>query len=272
MSQFTRFMLFIALTQTAFASPDLINGRPVGDMFRGVGMFNLGCTITKVGERQFITAAHCVNGKERALSLTFKDHFGVVKVKSLHIHPSWIKDCAKFRCTGKEVGGPNMTQGRSDVAFINVVDLTPAIPVINILYQALNAGTEVAMVGGGCTGGVEPGGRSDMRYAITQLVSHEALEYKHSLYAKIADITGQSNWITHGYDRNKVHASLCPGDSGGPLLSKNSSDEWEIVGIAADYTFNGPYQDGAMTITNLHTRLDDESLNNIGEWIRSVWE
>lgn len=264
--------LFSALISfSTFSSVNLINGIPVGDKFKGVGTFDVGCTITKVGPKQFITAAHCVNGREKSISLNFQDFRGRVKVHSAHLHASWLKDCKINRCTGKEVGGPYMTPGRSDVAFYNVVEETPAIPVINVNFNELSMDTEVAMVGAGCTRRVEPQGNGKMRYALTRLISWEALIHEHSLYGKIAEVTGQSNWITPGYQVSHSNASLCPGDSGGPLLAKNNSNEWEIVGIAADYTFDGPYVDGNETITNIHTRLDDQSFNNIGSWIREVW-
>ncbi len=164
-----------------------------------------------------------------------------------------------------------MTPGRSDVALFIVKTETPQIPVININFSPLVVGDEVSMVGAGCTRDIEPGGRGEMRYALTNILSHEALVHRHSLYRNIAEITGQSDWVTPGYGVSARNASLCPGDSGGPMLSKNASGEWEIAGIAADYTFNGPYRDGNVTVTNLHTRLDDESLNDIGGWIRKNW-
>ena len=265
-------ILFVLITlSSAFAQNKLINGLPVGDKFQGVGMFNMGCTITKVGPRQFISAAHCIGKTLPTLALSFKTHSGRVSVTSFHIHPTWTKDCGSFHCTGHEVGSDRMTPGRSDVVFINVKEETPSIPVIPVHFDELHTGTEVVMVGGGCTRSVEPGGYGKMRYAVTNLISPDHLTHEHSLYRNIAEITGQSNWITPGYDVSTVNASLCPGDSGGPLLTKINGD-WKIVGIAADYTFNGRYQDGAPTITNLHTRLDDQSLNSIGKWIRDVWE
>lgn len=265
-------IIFLLVSLNVSASNKLINGLPAGKLFRGVGKINFSCTITKVGPRQFITAAHCISGKEKFLSLSFQDFNGIVKVKSVHLHPTWIKDCSKFKCTGKEVGGPNMTPGRSDVALFNVKDDTPKIPVVNVRYSALSNDTEVAMVGAGCTRGIEPGGKDNMRYAITKTISPDALTHEKSLYKNISEVTGQSNWVTPGLGVGSKNASLCPGDSGGPLLTKNQDGEWEICGVAADYTFDGPYQDGAITITNLHTRLDDESLSHIGGWIREVWE
>ncbi|HXH31794.1 MAG TPA: trypsin-like serine protease [Bacteriovoracaceae bacterium] len=264
-------LIFSIAVTSSFADPGLINGKPVGDLFRGVGTFNGGCTITKVGSKQFITAAHCVSSGLNTLRLTFKDHRGTVNVQSLIIHPSWLKDCVQSHCDGTEVGSSRMTPGRSDVAFINVREETALIPVINVRFSPLPYGTEVAMVGAGCTRGVEPGGASRMRYATTQTISPEYLVHEHSLYRKIAEITGQSNWVTPGYGESSSNASLCPGDSGGPMLTKSSKGDWEICGIAADYTFDGPYQDGNITVTNLHTRLDVESYHNVGDWIRDVW-
>jgi len=260
----------ISLISLSFANPKLINGLPVGDKFQGVGTFNLGCTITKVGPKHFISAAHCVSKNLSSLSLSFKNYRGTVKVTSSHIHPTWIKDCSNFHCTGHEVGSDRMTPGRSDVVFINVKEETPAIPIIPIHFEELTEGTEVTMVGAGCTRSQEPGGPGKMRYATTRLIGHEHLKHEHSLYRNISEITADSNWITFGIAQGTQHASLCPGDSGGPLLTQING-EWKIVGIAADYTFDGRYQDGAPTMTNLHARLDDRSLNDIGGWIRSIW-
>lgn len=263
------FLPVILFSGLASAQTKIINGRPVGDRFRGVGTFNIGCTITKVGPKNFISAAHCIGKYLPSLSLNFKNYSGKVTVSSFHVHPSWLKDCSQFHCTGEEVGSSRMTPGRSDVVFINVKEETPSIPVIPVHFDELAYGTEVTMVGAGCTRSVEPGGPGKMRYATTTLITPDHLMHEHSLYKDIAEITGQSNWITPGYDTDHANASLCPGDSGGPLLTEIKG-EWKIIGIAADYTFDGPYQDGAPTITNLHTRLDDKSYNSIGKWIRDV--
>lgn len=265
-------LVFLLLSSLSFAGQKLINGYPAGDLFPAVGMINSSCTITKVGPRQFLTAAHCLNGSLPLFIFSNSRGNARLTVKSVFIHPSWIKDCSKKRCDGTEVGSDRMTPGRSDVAMITTKDESPSVAITAINFDALDEGTEVAMVGAGCTRRVEPGGQSKMRYGMTKLVSAQNLNHLHSLYKDIAEITGQSDWVTTGYGVDKKALSLCPGDSGGPLMTKNQDGVWEIVGIAADYTFNGRYKDGDETVTNLHTRLDDDSLNRIGEWIRSNWD
>lgn len=265
--RFMKLIVFLFLfSGVSYGDVNLINGRPVGSNFKSVGTFDIGCTITKIGPKHFLTAAHCVGKSMKSISLNFQDFKGRVPVSSFHVHPSWIKDCWSSHCTGEEVGSTRMTPGRSDVALIGVTDETP-IPVSPVHFQELNLGDDVVMVGAGCTRSVEPGGPGKMRYAWTKIISPNELIHEHSLYREISEVTGQSDWITAGFGKSRDNASLCPGDSGGPLLIK-SGNEYKIVGIAADYTFDGPYQDGAPTITNLHTRLDDQSLNSIGQWIR----
>ncbi len=259
-------LILIISSAICYADMNLINGRPVGNGFRSVGTFDIGCTITKVGPKSFLSAAHCVGKGMKSISLNFQDFKGRVAVTSFHVHPTWINDCWNFHCTGEEVGSTRMTPGRSDVVLIGVADDTP-IPVSPVHFDELNVGDEVIMVGAGCTRSTEPGGPGKMRFATTRIISSDALIHEHSLYRDISFITGKSDWVTAGFGKSRENASLCPGDSGGPLLIKNG-DQYKIVGIAADHTFDGPYQDGAPTITNLHTRLDDQSLNGIGQWIR----
>ncbi len=263
---------FFLYSHLLCARPNLINGLPAGNMFPSVGMINNQCTITKIGPRQFITAAHCISRPMKTFGFTNFQNSVTLKVKSGFSHPSWIKDCTAKRCDGTEVGSSRMTPGRSDVYFITVENDSPTIAITQINFKAIDIGTEVAMVGAGCTRQVEPGGRAKMRYGITKLVSADHLNHTHSLYKDIAEISGKSNWVTVGYRFDKSAMSLCPGDSGGPLMTKNTQGIWEIIGIAADYTFDGKYRDGDESVTNLHTRLDDQSLSNVGAWIRSNWD
>ena len=44
----------------------------------------------------------------------------------------------------------------------------------------------------------------------------------------------------------------------------------ELAGINADYTFYGDYEAGGFSVTNLHTRVDDESFYKVGEWARNL--
>ncbi|HSO39905.1 MAG TPA: hypothetical protein VLT33_45570, partial [Labilithrix sp.] len=79
--------------------------------------------------------------------------------------------------------------------------------------------------------------------------------------------------LTPGASHPNGTASLCPGDSGGPVLLDHpvypggpGYPTNVVVGINADYTFNG----SGYSTFNIHTRLSDEAPNYVGRWLQMV--
>lgn len=65
-------------------------------------------------------------------------------------------------------------------------------------------------------------------------------------------------------------ASLCPGDSGGPVYREDGASRL-IVGVNAYYSFKPQSADPSrVSVTNWHTRLDGESRFDIAGWLASI--
>jgi hypothetical protein len=236
-----------------------------------------GCTATKISAHEFLTAAHCFfsgPNKWKMPSTVSIDATEIgspkqylLKVKEIRLHPTWIANCQKHKCTGKETGGSHDDPGKVDLAQVIVLEETSEIPSISVETAPLPIGTEVTFAGYGCTEFLGGPGYGKLRIGKNHIGSPDLLTHARSLYRYISDITGDSYWVTPGTAMDKTFPSLCPGDSGGPLLVKVGG-AWKIAGIGADYTFKGKYErTGSIPMTNLHTRLDDGSRYQISTWL-----
>ena len=82
----------------------------------------------------------------------------------------------------------------------------------------------------------------------------------------LANVAG-SYAITPGKRGVRTSASLCPGDSGGPLYRTNGRAD-TIVGVNAYYSFAPEAEDPKrVSVTNWHTRLDTDARNGVGAWL-----
>lgn len=250
------------------SSHALVNGKlaPPG-MFPSVGAMS-GCTATKVGPRHYLLAAHCymarIGSPRNAILFDFGSVSRVIAEHEVTLHPSWVETCSKIECSGTEVGTPQDNPRKVDAALVRLAWEEPSVPASPIHLAKLVPGDTVIMAGRGCTQGIgEPG--SGLRYNQSVVVSHAELVHEGSLYGPVADLAKDSNVVTPGYAMNPIYPSLCPGDSGGPLF-RAVSGQYRLAGIHADYTFRGDYEAGGLSVTNLHTRLDEESFYRVGEW------
>lgn len=237
-----------------------------------------GCTATKIAPHEFLTAAHCFYsgpGNWKAPKMVSIDATEIASpkqylltVKAVRLHPTWTAACRKHGCTGHETGGRRDEPGKVDLAHVIVAQDTADIPAIPVEFSPLGAGAPVTFAGYGCTGAIGGPGYGKLRFAENRIAIPEILDHPKSLYRAIIEATAASYWVTPGTAMDPNLPALCPGDSGGPMLVRDGAS-WKIAGVASDYTFKGKYErSGGIPMTNLHTRLDDESRHAVGPWIR----
>jgi hypothetical protein len=69
--------------------------------------------------------------------------------------------------------------------------------------------------------------------------------------------------VTAGHAQDEAFASLCLGDSGGPLYRPDRADP-RVVGVNSDYSFR---DQSGVSWTDWHTRTSRGSLHDIAEWL-----
>lgn len=257
---------------------DLRGKHPAVVCFLGgdtAGRRGVRCSAAKIGGEAFLTAAHCVVnyttgaldqdfGSGRTLRLAAADtpkspsEFRPVTVNRVSIHPDYLKGLESYveykkdtinglakAYSGKVLRGlieslekhQNLGSRFPDVAVISIVEKTPEIPVIEVDFSTLSAEDDVELAGYGCESGLDsqltpkayPFGRR--KWGETQVIRVDEV-----------------NFYTYSERLRHGTPSLCPGDSGGPVIRGG-----KVVGVnGAIYGVKGE----AQANSNMAAKLD----------------
>ena len=274
----------------------LIGGRPVDpDQFRSTVGIGDACTAAKVGARLFLTAAHCVAVGRPNRSMPppegFPPNAGVREdylpgapllffwgldaddaeqaaftIVQTSIHPSW------WQCPLCQ--DPILSSGAADIALIEIAEETPDIPEARLELGSITPGAQVVKVGWGCEErtNIDADTLELGRFkaeAASVIVASEIRHDNSPMSDEQLALVDASYLVTAGHAQDPANASLCLGDSGGPLYLADASDP-RIVGVNSNYTFmplQGPEDLGGVSWTDWHTRTSLGALHGVGQWL-----
>jgi hypothetical protein len=205
------------------------------------------CSATKIAARRFLTAAHCIADTATgtvadtfAAGRTIQLSNAIVPVSSdlvnlpvirAELHPDFEQALERFhtykvkaideyriRYSGIDLekrihkieSDNHFTQRHPDLAVVTVRELTPSIPTAGVDFAPLVAGEQVDLVGYGCETGLHgPSASPGRRWGKTWVIRVDAV-----------------NFYTFAHQMRPGAPSLCPGDSGGPVMR-----EGKVVGV-----------------------------------------
>lgn len=258
----------------AAAQSELIGGDIAGtDVGTATLLVEGECTAARIGPNHILLAAHCVlaltpDGKNilpyldqryvpgARLEVTDANNASNARwipltVKRTHVHPAWLDVCRLGGCSFDQ-----SIRGHSppDVAIVETVESPPGT-IAEVDTTPMRAGDAVILQGYGCE-----------ETAIHGVVSGRLKFARAKILPRASSRGGAvsgSYFETAGQHDNGL-ASLCPGDSGGPVYREGTP--LRVVGVNAYYTFD---DNSGVSKTNLHTRLDGGGYD-VARWIRSV--
>ena len=246
----------------ATTSGELVGGHVATEAEFPSAVFIFNCTAAKVGPRHFLTAAHCINDANRQVPPGFSgiqmtpandaSNPRILNVVSAHILPEWTAgepSCEGFLCGFGFV---------PDVALIIVAEDTPDVPAARIDDTPVVPGDAVVMTGYGCENGFDQPS-PPARFKVHQTVAVDPL-----IYSPGEQEVAEAYVVTPGLDGNPSSASLCAGDSGGPLYRAGTN---LVVGVNALAAWTSPQ---GITFANWHTRLDIASRANVFGFLKDL--
>lgn len=207
-----------------------------------------GCTGTKVGERHFLTASHCVADAQGLSEQLLPGATVVVVSDNRSLYGRSLTVVQTSLATPHMYLGyvhpPGAAYQPPDAALIEVQETTPEIPIAVVDTTQVEVGHPLVKGGYGCE---FFGGPHGTRYKVAFVPSQGP---------------GASSWapflVTPGLASDPNGGSGCPGDSGSPAY-RNVDSELLIVGVM--------YGGGA---NDYHTRLDDQSPYPLSSWLHGV--
>lgn len=256
---------------TPAADDDLTGGKVAvqGD-FAPTMNVNMGygaCTGSKVGPKHVLLAAHCIKPEVLVAGASITVNDGVspsadrnvsLKVERVAIHPLW-----------SQFGDAQNAESPPDVAVI-IVEANSAfarIPAAEVDLTPVKVGEEMTITGYGCEKGLHSmyDFTARLKTAATKSVGVGVVKSSNNVVS-VQNLLPRSYFFTPGKALSNGNASICPGDSGGPVYRGKDprAAKQKVIGVNAYYGFN---DGGNVSTTNWHTRLDVESRVDIGTWI-----
>lgn len=238
----------------------------------GASGFGLTCTMTKVAERAFLTAAHCMfPGGEQDGGAPIRPELEIgaeieivsgvfqpgqelpdghppsvvtaTRVAAHPIHPSWFEPIELPVVDGKIVA----TDG--DAALLVVTHDTPHIAIARVRREPVEACAPVVMHGYGCDT-FDFGTALELRF----------------LDARVEDTLGSMLYISSALTDAPEEGSICPGDSGGALLAADG-EHLTIVGVNSRFLSGQVLGQQLEPNQSYFTRLDDEGPVAMATWL-----
>lgn len=281
------------------ASDELVGGTVAAEgEFPSTMVILGGCTVAKVGPRHILTASHCVmNEGEHKLRAEYEAGRAIYLGRGVTLEQTTPPESAGFRrVTLARTHVPpvvfeeRITNGwprvllesaPPDVALLELTADSEAaladVPSASVDLSTLPVGAAVVIGGYGCEHGVK--GTKDyatvrLKRKSTKTVGVEAALHPGSFVAG-GDSAQRHNLekqyaMTPGQGLAAEEASLCPGDSGGPVYVDDGTAS-RIVGVNSYYSFAEASVDPVrISKTNWHTRLDTASRFDVGSWLASL--
>ena len=252
--------------------PGLIGGEQVDDGdFDATVKLEAGCTAAKVGEHHLLLAAHCVaENSDQSLRSEYQpgSTFGLTGKKvagedvdyktrtttATTIHPKW-KTCLEERFGCGRYAHPEIPPHRPDVAIVETEE-SLSEPYATIDTTRVADGDPLVIMGYGCEESYH-GPRPDpprLKFARTKAVGKSTLGQHKEAYGNYIATAGEST--------DEGAATLCPGDSGGPVY-RDDGTQRTVVGVNSYYL-----DDGGLSDMSLHTRLGTETRHDVAAWLR----
>ena len=230
---------------------DLIGGRPALDAeFPATVLIKGNCTVTRVGPRHLLTAAHCVNNQPMfaagaTIEITGDNGIGKFApeagargfkkytVDKASMSPSWTELCPKLGgCGGVIVSGRN---NMADAALIVLREDITDIPQAAIDLSPVAAGDAVVVTGYGCedsVGATWDYSHQRLRVASTRVQAFDAVLHEGSFIFEedrqsglLAMLDGISVITPGGASARRPTDAGAPSEGGAPLRDAAASGD-----------------------------------------------